>query len=66
MLVAILTTEQKDLIQGLQMRPNNLCNCVLDNNDKWVVDEESINILNIGWLNDLPLTTFQRKEIIIE
>lgn len=65
MLVAILTTEQKDLIQGLEMRPNNLCNCVLDNNDNWVVDEESILLLNIDWLNNLPLTAFQRKEINI-
>jgi len=65
MLVVILTVEQKDLIQGLEMRPNNLCNCVQDNNDKWVIDEESINLLDLGWLNDLPLTTFQRKEILI-
>jgi hypothetical protein len=65
MLVAILTVEQKDLIQGLEMRPNNLCNCVLDNNNDWVIDEESIILLNIAWLNVLPLVTFQRKVINI-
>jgi hypothetical protein len=65
MLVAILTEEQKDLIQGLEMRPNNICNCVQDNNNSWVIDETSIALLNIEWLNNLPLTTFQRKEISI-
>lgn len=65
MLVAILTVEQKDLIQGLEMRPNNICNCVLDNNNDWVIDEESIVLLDIGWLNNLPLTMFQRKDINI-
>lgn len=65
MLVAILTEEQKNLIQGVEMRPNNIANCVLDNSDNWVVDETSINLLNIEWLNALPLTPFQRKEITI-
>lgn len=61
MLVAILTVEQKDLIQGMEMQPNNICNCIQDINDNWVVDEISIGLLNIEWLNNLPLITFVPK-----
>ena len=63
--VAILTTEQKDLIDGYEMRPFNFVNVIQDINDNFVIDEITINILNIEWLDDLPLVNFNPKTLEI-
>ena len=65
MLVVILTVEQKNLIQGVEMQPNNTCNCIQDINDNWVIDEISISLLDLEWLNNLPLITFVPKPFVI-
>ncbi len=65
MRVAILTEEQKNLIDGIEMRPKNNVLIVQDINDNWVVDEITISILNLEWLNNLPLIDFTPKEIVL-
>jgi hypothetical protein len=55
----ILTTEQKNKVQGKFINPFQFINCVQDINDKWFFfanDTEKLEFVNTEyiWLFDLP------------
>jgi hypothetical protein len=66
----ILTTEQKEEIQGVFYAPYEFFNCVQDINDIWFLflsDQDKETIINTQWeyLLDLPQGEYIPKPIII-
>lgn len=66
MLVAILTAEQAEQLQGQDYDGmGSTFYPILDNNDNWVISQMEIE-LNIhpeyNWLNELELIEFEPKE----
>jgi hypothetical protein len=58
MKVAILTTEQKDLLDKQEVYPKLVFNPVQDINEDWVISEVEINKCinsNFMWVKDLVL-----------
>ena len=59
-----LTTEQKQVIQGVFFTENIFFNCVQDINDEWFLFLSEDDILNIGeyaYLLEIPLNDFEPK-----
>lgn len=65
MKVGLLTTKQKELIEGKEFAKDSLFNPIQDSNEKWVVSEQEISQitdLNFEWLKELPLVEFTPKK----
>jgi hypothetical protein len=57
-LVAILTQEQKDSIEGQYLTDNWIFNCSLDNNNNWTLGQPQIDACTVEqfqWVKTLPL-----------
>jgi hypothetical protein len=68
MKVALLTTVQKNLIEGKEFAPNSLFNPIQDLNNKWVISLQEIELATIPpyeWLKELPLIDFEPKKTTI-
>jgi hypothetical protein len=62
--VGLLTTEQADLIRGVQFAPDSYFNPVQDIDGNWIVSLEEIQGCSIEWVKQLPLIEF--KPVITE
>jgi hypothetical protein len=62
--VCLLTTEQADLIRGVQFAPDSYFNPVQDIDGNWIISLEEINSCDIDWVKQLPLIEF--KPVITE
>jgi hypothetical protein len=65
MIVALLTTDQKDQLQGQQYAENSYFNPIQDANNKWVISVEEIDGCtneDFDWVKDLQLITYEPKE----
>jgi hypothetical protein len=60
-MIAIITTEQKDILIGKTYDGTCFFNPIQDMNDNWVISEQEVNQSNLQWLKDLPLTEYQPK-----
>lgn len=64
MMVALLTTEQKDSLVGVQYAPDSYFNPIQDIDDNWVISveemEQNINPA-VAWVKDLPLIEYKPK-----
>ncbi len=63
-MIAIITIEQKELIEGKEFAPDSFFNPIQDINENWVVSEEEIrDTVNPAflWVKDLQLTEYQPK-----
>jgi hypothetical protein len=59
MKIAILTTEQKDLLDKQEFTPKGLFNPVQDVNEDWVISKVEVNECinsDFMWVKDLVLT----------
>ena len=59
MKIAILTTEQKDILDKQEFTPRGFFNPVQDVNEVWVISEVEVNECNNSdfmWVKDLVLT----------
>jgi len=68
MKVALLTTPQKNLIEGKEFAPNSLFNPIQDLNNKWVISLQEIELATTPpyeWLQELPLIDFEPKKTAI-
>jgi hypothetical protein len=68
MKVALLTTSQKNLIEGKEFAPDSLFNPLQDLNNKWVISLQEIELATIPpyeWLKELPLIDFEPKKTTI-
>lgn len=66
MIVALLTTNQKDQLVGQQYTQDSYFNPIQDANDKWVISVEEIDSCtnkDFAWVKDLQLITYEPKEI---
>ena len=66
MIVALLTTNQKDQLQGQQYTQDSYFNPIQDANDKWVISVEEIDSCtnkDFEWIKELQLITYEPKEI---
>lgn len=66
MIVALLTTNQKDQLQGQEYTQDSYFNPIQDANNKWVISVEEIDTCtneDFAWIKDLQLITYEPKEI---
>ena len=66
MMVALLTTEQKELITGQYYMTDCKFNPIRDANENWVISLEEITQCTnaeFAWVKDLPLIEFEPKII---
>lgn len=65
MIVALLTTNQKDQLQGQQYTQDSYFNPIQDANNNWVISVEEIDTCtnkDFAWVNELELITYEPKE----
>ena len=65
MIVAILTTDQKEQLVGQEYTIDSYFNPIQDLNDNWVISTEEIDNLtneDFAWIKDLKLITYEPKE----
>jgi hypothetical protein len=65
MIVALLTTDQKDQLVGKEYTTDSYFNPIQDLNDNWVVSVEEIDSCtneDFAWIKDLQLITYEPKE----
>jgi hypothetical protein len=65
-MVALLTTEQKELIAGQYYDADCKFNPIKDKNENWIISIEEINQCTndeYAWVKDLPLIEFEPKLI---
>lgn len=66
MIVALLTTNQKDQLQGQQYTEDSYFNPIQDANNKWVISVEEIDSCTneeFAWIKDLQLITYEPIKI---
>jgi hypothetical protein len=65
MQVGLLTTEQKELIEGKEYAPDSYFNPIQDNSNQWVISLEEMNgrVTNpeFFWVRDLPKIEYVPK-----
>jgi hypothetical protein len=66
MQAGLLSTEQKQLIEGKQFAENSYFNTIQDANNNWIISVEEIESCvneNLLWVKDLPLINYEPKQI---
>jgi hypothetical protein len=66
MMVALLTTEQKDSLIGVQYAPDSYFNPIQDINSNWIISLEEVDQCvnpEFIWIKDIPLIEYQPKPI---
>lgn len=69
MMVALLTTEQKELIAGQYCNTDCKFNPIKDKNENWIISLEEINQCtneDFAWVKDLQLIEFEPKIIDLQ
>ena len=64
--VALLTSEQRDIIEGMQYKPGVYFNPVRDADGNWIISMEEVNACNVpafAWVKSLPLIDYLPKPI---
>jgi hypothetical protein len=61
-MIAIITTEQKNILVGQTYDGVCYFNPIQDLNDNWIISEQEINQSSLQWLKDLPLTDYLPKQ----
>lgn len=59
--VVLLTLTQKQSLEGVEFKEDNLFNPIQDINDNWVISEEEQEQCSLQWLKLLPLSTYLPK-----
>jgi hypothetical protein len=65
MIVALLTTDQKEQLLGKEYTTDSYFNPIQDANDNWVISVEEIDSCtneDFAWIKDLQLITYEPKE----
>ena len=57
--VGLLTTEQADLIRGVQFAPDSYFNPIQDADGNWIISLEEIQRCSLEWVKELPLIEFK-------
>ena len=55
--VVLLTLNQKQSLEGIEFKEDNLFNPIQDINNNWIISEEEQEQCSIEWLKLLPLST---------
>jgi len=64
MIVAQLTQEQAEQLQGIEFVKDNFFNPILDADGNYIISLEEVNQCDIEWVKELPLIEY--KPIINE
>ena len=59
-----LTTEQAELLRGVQYVTDMTFNPIEDANGRWVISGEEVSQTEIDWVKDLPQIEYVPKEIL--
>ena len=57
--VALLTEQQKDTLERINVSPHWYFNPIQDINNNWIISTEEVEATNIGWVKNLPLIDFK-------
>ena len=66
MKVGLLTTQQKEIIEGQLFAPNSYFNPIQDINDNWIISQEEINNCiydEYNFVKTLPLIDYIPKPV---
>ena len=61
--VVLLTLNQKQSLEGIEFKEDNLFNPIQDINNNWIISEEEQEQCSIEWLKLLPLSTYLPKPV---
>lgn len=61
--VVLLTLNQKQSLEGVEFKEDNLFNPIQDVNDNWVISEEEQEQRSLQWLKSLPLSIYLPKPV---
>jgi len=62
MIVAQLTQEQAEQLQGVEFSQDSFFNPIQDINDIWIISLEEQEQCNIDWVKELPRIEYKPKE----
>jgi hypothetical protein len=62
MIVAQLTTEQAEQLQGVEFKPDSFFNPILDANGNYIISLEEVEQCDIEWVKELPLIEYSQKQ----
>ena len=62
-MVALLTNEQREQLQGVEVVADNYFNPIKDANDNWIISIEELDFCNIEWVKELPQIEYIPKVI---
>jgi len=62
MIVAQLTPEQAEQLQGVEFTQDSFFNPIQDLNDVWIISLEEQEQCTINWVKDLPRIEYLPKE----
>lgn len=65
MTVALLTEEQAESLQGVEVVPSNLFNPIQDKNGNWIISLEEVEQCSIEWVKNLPQITYEPIEVTL-
>jgi hypothetical protein len=65
MIVALLTQQQAESLQGVEVVPDNFFNPILDKNGNWIISLEEVEQCSIEWVKNLPQITYEPIEVTL-
>jgi hypothetical protein len=60
-MIAIITEQQKNILQVKTYDGVCYFNPIQDINDNWIISEQEVNQSSLQWVKDLPLSEYQPK-----
>lgn len=61
MIVAKLTTEQKNSLQGVEVVKDNYFNPIQDAKGNWIISIQEVDQCSIAWVKELPQIEYEPK-----
>lgn len=65
MKVILLTEEQANLLNGQEVVPSNLFNCIQDKNGNYIISVEERDQCSIEWVKNCPEIDFEPIEVTL-
>lgn len=59
--VYLLTTEQAELLFGVEYMPDSIFNPIQDAYNDWIISQEEVDQCSIDWVKELPLIDYFPK-----
>ncbi len=64
-MVALLTHQQAEALQGVEVVTDNFFNPIQDADDNWIISLEEVNQCSIEWVKQLPQIEYNPKQFTL-